>query len=141
MPATNLLPGKTPFIFEEPKPSYYLLDHAGRQLLLSLGPLSLERLIHIERVHVVSQSLSHTQVTVARHLDLPHYQATTKQVHNMVFSRVSFYRDDNTSNDFIYVGSVHNYGVDVLLRTIDIEAIGTRLLSKRPTESIRQSYF
>jgi hypothetical protein len=67
---------ETPFVFEQPKPTYYLLDMTERDALLSLGPIAPARLVYIKRMHVVFQSLSLIQVTIAQRLDLPHYQAT-----------------------------------------------------------------
>jgi hypothetical protein len=67
---------ETPFIFEEPKWTYFKLEIVEWQALLLLGPMAPQWLTHIERVHVVHPPLFKTQVTVARHLDVPHYQAT-----------------------------------------------------------------
>jgi hypothetical protein len=76
---------QTPFVFEEPKPSYFQLDYSERQALLLLGPLAPSRLAHIERVFVVYQPLSKTQVAVAHRLDVPHYQATALQIQASTF--------------------------------------------------------
>jgi hypothetical protein len=80
----------TPFVFEEPKTSYFELPFAERQELLSLGPLASARLLHIEKVHVVYQPLWKKQVTIARHLDAPHYYQAT-------FRSFMFYREDKFS--------------------------------------------
>jgi hypothetical protein len=143
----NSLPEHIPFVFEEAKASYFELEHGVRQALLSLGPMAPDRLAHIEKVHVVYQPLQETQITIARRLDLPHYQATTAQVMAAKFGNMGIYKNtdndgSNASNAFMmYVGSQHSGEVTHLLASIDFHALGTRLLSKKPKHSVRQSYF
>jgi hypothetical protein len=132
---------ETPFIFEEPKPSYFLLGHSEQVFLLSLGPLAPGRLIHIEHIHVVSQSLNKIQVTVARRLDLPHYQATMEQVKQTMHPSICYYQDDYAANSFLYVSCEHSEEVTRLLGTIDFEGIGSKLLLLKPSDSVRQSFF
>jgi hypothetical protein len=98
---------ETPFVFEEPKPSYFEIPFAERQELLSLGPLHSQRLAHIARVHVVYQPLQKTQITVAHRLDSPHYQATSLQISDSKFHSFLFYQEDQSrqppSSNFIYI--------------------------------------
>jgi hypothetical protein len=135
----------TPFVFEEPKASYFLLGFGVRQALLALGPLAPERLVHIEQVHVVYQPDSKTQITVARRLDAPHYQATSVQIQASSFSPIIFYQDSfpipQPLSDFLYVCSDHSGCVEGLLSQIDFDVLGRRLLSRKPMHSVRQSYF
>jgi hypothetical protein len=56
---------QTPFVFEELQPSYFMLDYSEHQALLLLGPLASQRLAHIQRVYVVFQPISKTQIMVA----------------------------------------------------------------------------
>jgi hypothetical protein len=134
-----------PFVFEEPKASYYGLDYGVRKALLSLGPMAADRLAHIEKVHVVFQPLEDIQITIARRLDLPHYQATTSQVTAAKFGNLSIFKESGNAavhDDFMmYVGNEHSAEVKHLLSTIDFDAIGLRLLSNKPKHSVRQSYF
>jgi hypothetical protein len=132
---------ETPFIFEEPKKLYYLLSHAERARLLALGPLAPCRLFHMERIHVVVQSPSQIQVTVARRLDLPHYQAKMAHVEETVHPSIHVYKDDYEANDFIYVSCQHSQEVTSLLSTINFEEIGANLLSLKPNDSVRHWYY
>jgi len=131
----------TPFVFEEPKPSYFLLDYTEKEKLLAMGPLAIKRLVYIERIHVVIQSVSKTQVSVARRLDLPHYQATMSQIQALVFPSIIFYQDKFVVNDFLYVTSEHSTEINQLFSTINFQHIGSRLLSRKPSNSMRQSYY
>jgi hypothetical protein len=56
---------QTPFVFEELQPSYFMLDYSEHQALLLLGPLASQSLAHIQRVYVVFQPNSKTQIMVA----------------------------------------------------------------------------
>eukprot|EP00978_Attheya_sp_CCMP212_P037857 scaffold182128_cov30-Attheya_sp.AAC.2 len=62
------------FVFEEPSSDYHLLSFSERKNLLNLGTLHCDRLEYIECLHVVRQSSKQVQLTIARQLDLPHYQ-------------------------------------------------------------------
>jgi hypothetical protein len=132
---------ETPFIFEEPKKSYFLLGHAERAQLLSLGPLAPRWLDHMERIHVIVQSPSQIQVMVARCLDLPHYQATMVHVQETIHPSIHFYQDEYAANDFIYVSCQHSKEVTSLLSTINFEEIGANLLLLKPADSVRQSFY
>ena len=132
---------ETPFVFEEPKQSYFLLDCYQRDELLALGPLAPQRLKHIEWIHVVIQSAFKTQMMVARRLDIPHYQVCLSQIHALEFPHTLTYQEDYAANDFLYVSTEHSTEVERLLSTINFEQIGTRLLSRKPSHSVRQSFF
>jgi hypothetical protein len=134
---------ETPFVFEEPKPSYYQLDMTERDALLSLGPMAPARLVYIETIHVVFQSYLKTQVTIATRLDLPHYQATTDILRSATFGSIIFYRDDDqhNKNDFLSVSTDHSPTVHRLLGTINFDKIGARLLKNKSKESVRQSFY
>jgi hypothetical protein len=80
-------------------------------------------------------------VTVARQLDGPHYQATMAKIKASAHPSINFYREDFTSNNFIYVSSVHSEEVNRLLQTIDFKEIGSHLLSRKPAHSVRQSFY
>jgi hypothetical protein len=132
---------ETPFVFEQPKPTYYLLDMTERDALLSLGPMAPARLVHIERIHVVFQSLSQTQVTIARRLDLPHYQATMAILQSATFESITYYKEGYRANEFLYVSTKHSPVVHQLLGTINFHQIGARLLMNKSKESVRQSFY
>jgi hypothetical protein len=132
---------ETPFVFEEPAPSYFQLPSSEREALMLLGPMAPERLEYIQKIHVVSQHPTKTQVTVARQLDGPHYQAMIAEIKASAFLAIRYYRDDFASNNFLYVCSDHSEEVDRLLKTIDFQQLGSRLLLRKPKQSVRQSFF
>jgi hypothetical protein len=105
--AVSPLKAETPFIFEEPKRTYFELDFAKRQVLFLLGPMAPQWLNYIERVHVVHQSLFKTQVTVAHRQDMPHYQAPMTMMKASTFKSIIIYRDGYTNpdmnDDFVYI--------------------------------------
>jgi hypothetical protein len=69
-------------------------------------------LVHIQMVHVVYHPILKTQVTVARWLDVPHYQAMSVQIKGSPFKSFLFYWRDNTTpnipSKFISVSSDHS---------------------------------
>jgi hypothetical protein len=135
----------TPFVFEEPKQSYLDLDFGERQALLLKGEMAAERLVYMKRVHVVLQPLFKTQVTVAKRLDLPHYQAKMSTIVASKFSSIIYYDEDSPppepDDSFLYMRNKHSAEVDILMASIDFHAIGRRLLLRKPTQSVRQSFY
>lgn len=64
-----------------------------------------------------------------------------QEVKDSVHPAIIYYDEDYITNDFLYVSSLHTEEVDRLLGTIDFQALGSRLLSRKPKHSVRQSYF